>query len=177
MNCQNGGKEIEENQKFCTNCGAKVSNVEDTKEETSQKINKMKNIIKLKPFIISSVFALIVFVCILSTVDFNNIKKEISVFKSVQEFNNLKYDKEKLKRLYQEAYNSFQMHQGDKDENGNYIYAGTGSAEGYITDYINEKAPEYKKVLDTIWNYCNDTKIDNEGMTGFRNCYHDEISK
>ena len=35
----------------------------------------------------------------------------------------------------------------------------------------------YKKVLDTIWNYCNDTKIDNEGMTGFRNCYHDEISK
>ena len=168
MNCPNCGNEITENQKFCTNCGAKVSNVEDTKEETSQKINKMKNIIKSKTFIISYIFALIVFVCILSTV--NNIKKEISVFKSVQEFNNLKYDKEKLKRLYQEAYNSFQMHQEDKDENGNYIYAGTGSAEGYITDYINEKAPEYKKVLDTIWNYCNVTIVDNEGMVGVRNC-------
>ncbi len=97
--------------------------------------------------------------------------------KTIQEFNNLKYDKEKLKRLYQEAYNSFQIHQGERDENGNYLYAGSGSAEIYITNYINEKAPEYKKVLDTIWDYCNVTMVDNEGMVGVRSCYIDEISK
>ena len=60
MNCPNCGKEIEENQKFCTNCGAELNHKEQAKndcKETEQESlfsnDKIKNIIKSKPFIIS----------------------------------------------------------------------------------------------------------------------------
>lgn len=97
--------------------------------------------------------------------------------KTINEYKNLKYDKEQLHKLYKEAKESWEIHQQDKDEDGSYLYGGTGSYVSYITSYINENSIEFKKVLDCMWNYCDITITDNEGLAGVRNCYIEEIEK
>ena len=62
MYCPNCGKEIEENQKFCTYCGEKLIPVQEEENKQEAKANnKIKNIIKSKPFIISlSLFVILI---------------------------------------------------------------------------------------------------------------------
>ncbi len=58
----------------------------------------------------------------------------------------------------------------EKDENGVYLYAGTGCYEGCISEFLTNRNSEYQKIFDTIWDYCSTVKTASEGMSGTRNC-------
>ena len=68
MNCPSCGKEIDDNQKFCTNCGAKLTPIQETREEakqnTSQPNNEIKdsNVVKSKKIIILSTVGLLLII-------------------------------------------------------------------------------------------------------------------
>ncbi len=70
IKCPNCGKEINVNQKFCTNCGAELCQKEQAPEvskETLQTNNKIKDIVKSKPFVISlSLFVVLIVAAISS---------------------------------------------------------------------------------------------------------------
>lgn len=97
--------------------------------------------------------------------------------KTINEYKNLKYDKKQLHSLYKEAKKSWGIHRHDKGEDGGYLYSGSGSYVSYITDYINENSTKFENVLDSMWNYCDITGMDNEGQVEVRNCYIEEIEK
>ena len=103
-------------------------------------------------------------------------EKEAKEHKIINQYKNLKYNKEELYRLYQEAETDWEEHQYDKDENGILIHNGSGSYSIYITDYINKKTAEFTQILNLMFEYCSIIK-ENEGSVSVRDCYLNEISK
>ena len=181
MICPKCKAQMTTNKKYCTQCGQQLFSAVATHNKD---LKKNLNLI----FIFSTVFFLMFLVYILdgtekfSTKDTNtgtekqhtteNNNKEK---KAIKAYNNLKYDKEKLHKLYKEAISSWDIHKDDKTEDGIYLYGGSSSGEIYITSYITENAPEFKDVIDTIWNYC-DTLYGTKGMVEVRNCLMNEIN-
>lgn len=78
MNCPKCGKEITENQKFCTYCGAELCQKEQASEvskETLPTNNKIKDIVKSKPFVISLSLFVVLIVAVISSfayITYNN---------------------------------------------------------------------------------------------------------
>lgn len=171
MNCQNCGYEIKKKQNFCPHCG-KFLSAGNNFEKFNLAFRKIEDIIKSKPFIIFSVVFAVLLSIFIITFARLNIVSQTWTYKGKE----LKYDKGKLHRLYKEGSDLFKLHQYDKNEDGYYIYGGSGSAEGFIDEYIIKKAPEFKEVIDTIWDYCYDTTPETEGMAGIRNCCYEKIN-
>ena len=82
MNCQKCGNEIQENQKFCTNCGAEINKVEEKQQNSlEQPSEKQVNNFKKKPILIT--FAIIFAFCIIGIFAFMLPSKDISTYMSI----------------------------------------------------------------------------------------------
>ena len=159
------------NHKFCPYCGEILFCMKNF-DKAEFSFLKIKDVAKNKPFIIFSVvFAVLLSIFVITFVRLNTASKTLT-YKGKE----LKYDKGKLHRLYKEGSYLFKIHQYDKNEDGYYIYGGSGSAEGFIDEYIIKKAPEFREVIDAIWDYCFDIIPETEGMVGVRNCYYEKIN-
>ena len=92
----------------------------------------------------------------------------------IKDYENLAYDKAAIYKAYKEASDHCFAHQSDKDENGNYLNAGSGFIEGCIASMLEEKGGDYLKVSKTFWNYCNAIHND-DGMAEIRTCFIGEF--
>lgn len=97
--------------------------------------------------------------------------------KSKEDYKNLKYNKKDLGQAYLDAKKYCNTKIMETDENGVYLYAGTGCYEGCISEFLTNRNSEYQKIFDIIWDYCSTVKTDSEGMTGTRNCLISEFEQ
>lgn len=101
--------------------------------------------------------------------------KQRTEAKAINEYNNLKIDKEKFMQSYIKAKNYADIHIEDKDENGIYLNAGTGCYQGLVREYFEKYDKEALKIYDTINNYCNSIYFD-ENMAEIRNCLFEKLN-
>lgn len=162
----------EPNQKFCTNCGAKL-NIQ----------NNNKQIIILLSFVALFIISLLGINVYnhnhtqpteienqyytetpqettytpqetTSTPENNTSKEYQHKQEIIRKFNALKYNKYEFLRLLDEADEYFNKHRYDKDENGYYIYDGNHPDMHCRREYLQKHSPELYKVFCVIEDYC-----------------------
>jgi len=83
MNCPNCGKENEDNQKFCTSCGCKILEIENSEDEENNSTEPKSNKINKKGIIIAITSIIIIAIIVLMFFIFKSNTAEISKYKSI----------------------------------------------------------------------------------------------
>lgn len=84
MNCQKCGNEINENQKFCTNCGAEINRVEE-KQQNSLEQPSEKQVNNFKKKLILIILAIVFVICIIGIFAFTLPRADITTIVPIEQ--------------------------------------------------------------------------------------------
>ena len=182
MFCSNCGKEVNKNQKFCTNCGASLNQITN-----NYKVNKKQMFMTGITVVILALTVFTILYLQKNTKQFNphveeegqsysseiSTEKDMETGDAVEKYHNLDFNKKEAYQKYKEICDICEKKIQETDENGIYIYSGSGSFELCLRETLQETNMELYKVYQTVENYCSAT---NEGLADWRNCIHNTFN-